>query len=67
MVSRTASTNFAWALGILAGPALGGFLYEQVGFTTLMWTWATAVLVITGLLARAGHQVTRSTAPTGAL
>ena len=27
--------NFAWALGLLAGPAAGGFLYERMGFARL--------------------------------
>ena len=24
--------NVAWALGLLVGPALGGFLFERIGF-----------------------------------
>lgn len=47
--------NFAWALGLLAGPALGGFLYERVGFTTLSLVWAPAVIVVALLLSRLGH------------
>ena len=27
--------NVAWAFGLLVGPALGGFLYETMGFTRL--------------------------------
>jgi multidrug resistance protein len=43
--------NVAWACGLLAGPALGGFLFERVGFGGLLLIWAPAVLVITILLA----------------
>jgi MFS family permease len=25
--------NVAWAIGLLLGPALGGYLYERLGFT----------------------------------
>ena len=28
--------NFAWAIGLLIGPALGGFLYERIGFTDVV-------------------------------
>jgi multidrug resistance protein len=44
--------NFAWALGLLVGPAIGGAAYERAGFGALMWTWAAALLPITLLLAR---------------
>lgn len=43
--------NFAWALGLLIGPSLGGFMYERLGFTTLSLVWAPGVLVVTVLLA----------------
>jgi DHA1 family solute carrier family 18 vesicular amine transporter 1/2 len=42
--------NFAWALGLLAGPATGGFLYEKMGFQKLSLLWAPVVLIITFLL-----------------
>jgi MFS family permease len=44
--------NFAWALGLLAGPAAGGFLYERMGFERLTTAWGPAVIVVTVLLAR---------------
>ena len=36
--------NFAWALGLLAGPALGGFLFERIGFELLTMVWAPIVV-----------------------
>jgi MFS family permease len=44
--------NFAWALGLLAGPAAGGFLYERMGFARLTAVWGPAVIVATLMLAR---------------
>jgi MFS family permease len=44
--------NFAWALGLLLGPAIGGAAYERAGFSTLMWTWAGVMLPITVLIGR---------------
>lgn len=64
-VSRAASGSFgmayglynvAWGVGLLAGPALGGFLYERVGFGWLTLAWMPAVVAITFVLARAGGQ-----------
>jgi len=45
--------NVGWGIGLLAGPAAGGFLFEQVGFASLTFLWAPAMLVATGILARA--------------
>ena len=45
--------NFAWSLGLLAGPALGGVLYERIGFMRLCVAWAVALLAIAAVLARA--------------
>ena len=44
--------NFAWGLGLLAGPAIGGFLFEQLGFARLTLVWMPLVLAMTILLAR---------------
>ena len=44
--------NVGWGVALLAGPALGGFLFEQLGFARLTMYWAPAMLVITLLLAR---------------
>jgi predicted MFS family arabinose efflux permease len=43
--------NFAWALGILGGPSIGGYIYERLGFPLLTFIWGGAVVVITVLLA----------------
>jgi DHA1 family solute carrier family 18 vesicular amine transporter 1/2 len=45
--------NFAWGVGLLAGPALGGYMYERLGFTVLALAWMPLVVGITILLARA--------------
>jgi MFS family permease len=47
--------NFAWAIGLLAGPALGGAGYEQAGFARLALWWSVVLLLFTALLARAGR------------
>jgi multidrug resistance protein len=44
--------NFAWGAGLLTGPAIGGFLFEELGFTRLTLVWAPPVLAMTLLLAR---------------
>jgi MFS transporter, DHA1 family, solute carrier family 18 (vesicular amine transporter), member 1/2 len=48
--------NMAWGVGLLGGPALGGFLYERLGFTMLTLVWAPCVISTTALLARAGRE-----------
>jgi MFS family permease len=50
--------NVAWGAGLLGGPALGGFLFERMGFAGLAIVWAPAVIAITLLLARAGSRPT---------
>jgi MFS family permease len=52
--------NVAWALGLLAGPASGGYLFERMGFLRLSIVWAAAIVGITLLLTRAAR-VGRST------
>jgi MFS transporter, DHA1 family, solute carrier family 18 (vesicular amine transporter), member 1/2 len=44
--------NMAWAVGVLAGPAVGGFLFEHFGFARLTLAWAPVLLIVTWLLAR---------------
>ena len=44
--------NFAWGVGLLAGPAAGGFLYDRLGFERLTWLWMPAVIAMTIFLAR---------------
>jgi MFS family permease len=44
--------NFAWGAGLLGGLALGGFLFERMGFTKLSVAWAPAMIVAAVLLGR---------------
>jgi multidrug resistance protein len=44
--------NFAWGLGLLAGPAAGGFLFERIGFAALTLLWAPLLVLVTLVLAR---------------
>jgi MFS transporter, DHA1 family, solute carrier family 18 (vesicular amine transporter), member 1/2 len=44
--------NVAWAIGLLIGPALGGFLFERLGFTELSLVWAPVVVAIAIVLAQ---------------
>jgi MFS family permease len=44
--------NMAWGAGLLGGPALGGFLYDRVGFPGLALGWAAATVVLTAGVAR---------------
>jgi DHA1 family solute carrier family 18 vesicular amine transporter 1/2 len=39
--------NTAWGMGVLSGPALGGWLFDRIGFATLMTSWAIVVSVAT--------------------
>ncbi len=45
--------NFSWGIGLLIGPALGGFLFEALGFTRLTLVWSPIVFVLTILIAKA--------------
>jgi multidrug resistance protein len=47
--------NMAWGVGLLSGPAVGGFLYERIGFTRLTLLWAPSVISTALVLARAGR------------
>ncbi len=42
--------NVAWAIGLLFGPSVGGFLYEHLGFQQLLLVWAPGVVSMTVLL-----------------
>jgi MFS transporter, DHA1 family, solute carrier family 18 (vesicular amine transporter), member 1/2 len=44
--------NLAWGVGLLGGPALGGFLFERMGFARLLLAWAPAVALVTIVLGR---------------
>src|SRR5215467_6347971 len=39
--------NAIWAVGLLGGPALGGYLYERMPFSTLALGWAAVVAAVT--------------------
>jgi multidrug resistance protein len=45
--------NVAWGVGLLAGPAVGGFLFERIGFGRLTHVWMPAIVAITAALSRA--------------
>jgi MFS family permease len=45
--------NFAWSLGLLLGPALGGALYERMSFAQVCILWAAGLMVVAGVLMRA--------------
>src|SRR5262249_24766638 len=45
--------NVAWGVGLVGGPAVGGFLYERVGFSALALGWAPIVVGVPLALARA--------------
>jgi len=36
---------------MLGGPALGGWLFERIGFSMLVTSWAVVVIVVTLVLA----------------
>jgi DHA1 family solute carrier family 18 vesicular amine transporter 1/2 len=44
--------NLAWGAGLLVGPAIGGFLFERMGFSRLLLAWAPAIALVTVALAR---------------
>jgi multidrug resistance protein len=44
--------NLAWGAGLLAGPAVGGYLFERIGFTSLALIWGPALILVSILLAR---------------
>ncbi len=37
--------NAVWAVGLLAGPPIGGYLYERIGFASLTIRWSAVVLI----------------------
>jgi MFS transporter, DHA1 family, solute carrier family 18 (vesicular amine transporter), member 1/2 len=44
--------NVAWAVGLMAGPAIGGLLLERIGFGPLTIGWSLLLLVTSITLAR---------------
>jgi predicted MFS family arabinose efflux permease len=49
--------NTAWGFGLLAGPTLGGWLFDHVGFPSLVVGWSLAVIVVTIALAKVQLEV----------
>jgi len=56
--------NLAWGAGLLGGPALGGFLFERIGFRSILFTWAPALALVTTLLWRVKSERPQTTAVT---
>ena len=48
--------NFAWGCGLLTGPALGGVLYDQFGFSRMLVFWPLFVLATAAWFAVAGRR-----------
>jgi DHA1 family solute carrier family 18 vesicular amine transporter 1/2 len=44
--------NVAWAVGLMAGPAVGGFFLERAGFGRLTVGWSALLLATTLVLAK---------------
>jgi predicted MFS family arabinose efflux permease len=44
--------NVAWAVGLMAGPAVGGFVLERAGFARLTVGWSVLLLVTSLVLAK---------------
>jgi DHA1 family solute carrier family 18 vesicular amine transporter 1/2 len=39
--------NAVWAVGLLSGPTIGGYLYERMRFSSLALGWAAVVVLVT--------------------
>jgi DHA1 family solute carrier family 18 vesicular amine transporter 1/2 len=44
--------NLSWGVGLLAGPAIGGFLFERIGFSQLLVLWAPPIALVALVLTR---------------
>jgi MFS transporter, DHA1 family, solute carrier family 18 (vesicular amine transporter), member 1/2 len=44
--------NVAWAIGLMSGPAIGGYVYDRTGFQPLVFLWAPALIAFTLALHR---------------
>jgi MFS family permease len=55
--------NMAWGAGLLGGPALGGLLFEHLGFPRLALVWAPIPIVVTWLLVRVQSKGSPAPAP----
>ena len=47
--------NVAWGVGLLVGPAVGGVLYERIGFQSLTVCWSLVAMAVTTIIARVGR------------
>jgi predicted MFS family arabinose efflux permease len=56
--------NTAWGFGLLAGPALGGWLFDHVGFAALATGWAVVTIVAALALAAVKSNVRLKPDPT---
>jgi multidrug resistance protein len=56
--------NLAWGAGLLGGPALGGFLFERIGFRNILFLWAPSLALVTSLLWRVKSERPQPTAAT---
>jgi DHA1 family solute carrier family 18 vesicular amine transporter 1/2 len=56
--------NLAWGAGLLGGPALGGFLFERIGFRNILLLWAPSLALVTTLLWRVKSERPQPTAAT---
>ena len=54
--------NVAWAVGLLVGPAIGGFAYERIGFRLLTLAWAPVMIAITVVIASSRGKAVASNA-----
>ena len=52
--------NLAWGAGLLGGPALGGFLFERLGFAALTIAWAPMLIAARWRLGRAAAPIPTS-------
>ncbi len=44
--------NLAWGAGLLGGPAVGGYLFERIGFANLAIAWGPGLVIVSVLLSR---------------
>jgi multidrug resistance protein len=57
--------NLAWGAGLLGGPAIGGFLYERLGYGSLLLAWAPwiGLVLIAMAVIRTGPSVRSGSTP----
>jgi MFS transporter, DHA1 family, solute carrier family 18 (vesicular amine transporter), member 1/2 len=48
--------NLAWGAGLLAGPAIGGFLFERLGFAGILASWGPLLALVAIALSRVRSQ-----------